>query len=271
MNFLRPLLLLCVLAIGVGVLPPVRQPFAHALQAALDNFDRRPVRNVLIIGNSRTYAHDMPFIVREIADSARSPVRYAITVRAWGGASFEDNWKDGGVRQLLRQRWDYVLLQAESRAQVSDANRASFETYGEKLAADAKSAGSPVALIVNWGYGEALYQGDRTNERERYVAAIQSAHRELARRTGADLINVGAAWEEIHGADPSLALYEDGNHPTVAGSYLTALMIYDFLSGDSVREPRFRPGGIDESTARTIRRLLARYLSEPTGSSDERD
>jgi len=268
MRVLRPLLLLAALAIAAGVF--ARQPLAHALLTVLDNFDRRPVRTVLIIGNSRTYGHDMPFIVREIADAARSPVRYAITVRAWGGATFQENWEDAGVQQLLRQRWDQVLLQAESRAQSSYANEASFETYGEKLVTAAKAAGSPTALIVNWGYGEALYDNDRS-ERADHIAVMQRAHGELARRSGADLVNVGAAWEEVHSAAPRLALYEDGNHPTINGSYLTALMIYGFISGDSVGKQRFRPGGMDESDARTIRRLVSRYLSEPVSASDARD
>jgi hypothetical protein len=67
---------------------------------------------------------------------------------AWGGASFETNRVDADVQRLLRQHWDHVILQAESRAQANAANNAKFETCGEKLIAAARATRSPAVLIV---------------------------------------------------------------------------------------------------------------------------
>jgi hypothetical protein len=264
-SILRVLVLLAAVVLIFVAVPTVRPPFEHALQTGLDYFDKRPATRVLIIGNSRTYYHDMPFMVREIADSAHSPVRYVITTLAWGGASFEEMWKDSEVQGLLRRRWDQVVLQAESRAHLDAATNSSFQTYGEKLISAAASSGSPVALIVNWGYGESAYVGLPQGNRERYIAFIETNHRALAARTGASLIETCEVWEEVHAAEQSLPLWEDGNHPTIDGSYLSALMIYGFLSEDGVGKATFRPGGVDEKAARIIKGLVAQHYGNGPG------
>jgi hypothetical protein len=51
----------------------------------------------------------------------------------------------------------------------------------------------------------------------------------------------------VHARAPGLPLYEDGNHPTVYGSYLSALMIYGFISETGVRTVAYRPDGVDEA------------------------
>jgi hypothetical protein len=264
-SILRPLILLCaVVLVGVAV-PGVRQPVVHAAQGVLDRFDKRPPKTVLILGNSRIYYHDMPDMVRAIADSAGAPALYAITTRAIGSGTLEDLWNDAAAQRLLRERWDAVILQAESAAQIDEASNEKFESYGEKLIAAAGANGSPVAVIVNWAYDSALYTGPYQANRPRHIGAIQASHRVLARRTGARLINTGEVWEEVRATDAGPPLYEpDGNHPSVGGSYLSALMIYGFLSGGDVRTATYRPYGLDEKAAQAMRRLVARhYVYEP--------
>jgi hypothetical protein len=257
---LRPLFLLIAVAFVVIAFPGVRQPVAHSVRGVLDVFDKRPVKTVLILGNSRVFFHDMPDMVRDIADSARAPVLYAITTRTWPGARLEDHWKDDVVQRLLRQRWDTVIIQAESAAQIDDAATQSFLTHGEKLVAAASASGSPVAVIVNWAYDNSAYTGPYQGNRPRHIGVIQASHRALARRTGASLINTGEVWEEVRAADASVTLYEpDGNHPSIDGSYLSALMIYGYISGSDVTAATFRPSGVDEKAARTIKRLVAQH------------
>ena len=60
------------------------------IQAGLNNFDKRPVKAILLIGNSRTYYHGMPSMVPRIMSSEGSPYRYAVTTMAWPGATLEE-------------------------------------------------------------------------------------------------------------------------------------------------------------------------------------
>jgi hypothetical protein len=50
------------------------------LTRAEDNFDGWPARTILILGNSRTFYHDMPDMVRAIADSAHDSQKLEITL-----------------------------------------------------------------------------------------------------------------------------------------------------------------------------------------------
>jgi hypothetical protein len=232
-------------------------------QAGAGYFDKRPVRTILIIGNSRTYFHQMPETVRRMAESAHSPVRLAITLKAWGGASLEENWNNADVQRLLRQHWDLVILQPESRANTSDDTSRSFETYGEKLIMAARETNSPVAMIVNWGYGESLYTDAPAQMRQQYIDTIETATRTLAENAGAQLIDTSKVWEQVHAADPSLALYEDGNHPTDDGSYLSALMIYGFIYRDNFNSITYQPPGVDDHGAQLIKSTVTDYYSRP--------
>ena len=231
------------------------------VQTGLSGLDGRPVKTILIIGNSRTYYHDMPVMISRIAASAGSPYRYAITTLAWGGASFQQNWESEDVQRALARRWDQVILQPESRAQVDDSSNASFFTYGSKLIQAARTTGSPVAIIVNWGYGESLYTNDPPNMRQRYIQAIDDADQTLAQTSGAKLIETSDVWEQVHAAHPDLLLYEDGNHPTIYGSYLSALMIDGFMEGRAVSKETYAPEAVDQASAFNIRQSVAAHYA----------
>src|SRR5690349_16811858 len=71
------------------------------IRRAEDSFDRRPARRILMLGNSRTYFHDMPDMVRAMADSDGDPQKLEITLDAPPGASFEILWNDAATQKLL--------------------------------------------------------------------------------------------------------------------------------------------------------------------------
>jgi hypothetical protein len=70
---------------------------------------------------------------------------------------------------------------AREQRQINKANDESFSVHGSKLIAAAHATGSPVAVIVNWGYGEELYKDDPQEARRDYVGAIRSAAMTLSR------------------------------------------------------------------------------------------
>jgi hypothetical protein len=103
---LLPSICLTLLLCGLGWFQFGQPLTARALLIrAEDTVDSRPARAILILGNSRTSFHDMPDMVRAMADSAHDPQKLEITLDAPGGGSFEILWNDGATQRLLKQRW----------------------------------------------------------------------------------------------------------------------------------------------------------------------
>lgn len=231
---------------------------------AVDLFDPRPGQDILFIGNSRLFTNDLPSMVRAVADSAGAPVKYRVRMWALPGLRLEDHAQNKSVQRLLAQRWDRVVLQAQSaESMMGDKWRASFEANGRELVGRARAAGSPASLVVNWTYGEEEFRrhGAPEGERARVYGSIQNDHRTLAGETGAGLINVGAAFKRVETAEPGIPLTPDGNHPSQQGTYVYALMVYAHLTGADVRAVRYVPEGVGEAEARLLRELVADYLA----------
>lgn len=232
-------------------------------QSFWDQFDDRPVRPVLFLGNSRTYYNDMPYMVRRIADSAGWPERLQVEMRAIPGASFERLWKDRETQQLLAAPgWSNVIVQGNSGAHVDEASRAIFHDYGVRLVERAKTSGSEPALVVGWNYGPQAFNDHPELEPSDYHDQIQSDYGELAGESGATLINVGGVWADIASGLP-FSLYTDGNHPSLHGSYLYALMAYTHLAGSSdLSAVTYAPSGISDEHAALIRRRVQEAMSQ---------
>lgn len=233
----------------------------HGWREIVDMFDDRPARAVLIVGNSRVYANDMPSMVRDIADAAGDSVRWDVTALAKPAATFESHWNDPEVHALLRRKWDLVILQAESGAQYQLESNRRFYRFGQRLVHEARRSGSEVVLVVGWVYGKGFFEWD-PGTRDRMQNKIQSEHRHFAEDNGVDLINVGRAWMEIEARLPALHLTVDDNHPSLVGSYLEALAIYRYLSDRPIFAAVSPPDEISGSDARVISDEIEKHISQ---------
>jgi hypothetical protein len=243
-----------VLAVLYFVLPA--GTFPDPVPALADRFEKRPVRPMLFIGNSRTYYNDIPAMLRKTADSAHAKDRFDIVTRALPAGTLQLSWNDPETRRLLKQPWHDVVVQAESNAQSSAQATTQFFDYGERLIREAQGTGGMPTLIVNWVYGEELFKGKEPGMRAWYYGRIQSDYARLSGVTGARLVNVAQVWERVHDAAPELPLYQDGNHPTLQGSYLSALTLYAHLSATDGANVTYVPNGMSAAEAAIIRRAV---------------
>jgi len=226
---------------------------------ALDVFDSRSARSILFIGNSRTYPFDMPHMVREMADSAGAAEKYQIRVYALPGRSLREHWGDPKVRDLLAEEWDDVVLQERSGGHYPDvANE--FHNYSTLLVRAVASKGGRPIMFVGWNYSAEIFASAQAGSQSAYYQLIQSDHLRLSQETGVQLANVGQVWQSVLNANPPFRLETDGNHPTLHGSYLAALVIYARLSGKSVADVTYRPDGLPEADAKLLRDLATASL-----------
>ncbi len=228
---------------------------------ALDSFDSRPARSILFIGNSRTYPHDMPYMVRRMADSAGAPEKYQVRMHALPGRSLQEHWRNPDVQSLLSRHWDDVVLQEQSSMLWDGDGVREFHDYGGRLVRRAAENGARPVMFVGWTYGPSHFRDMFAGARLSYHRHIQDEHLRLARRTEARRANVGAVWLAVEAADPPFRLDRgDGNHPSLHGSYLTALVIYAWLSGGDVADVAYVPHGLSEADAALLRRLVGEAL-----------
>ena len=90
-------------------------------------------------------------------------------------------------------------------------------------------------------------------------AQLTEGYMSIADELGIRVAPAGVAWQAALATDASLALWEaDGSHPSVAGSYLTACVLYATL---------FRESPVGLPTASALSWDLARYLQEIAGQT----
>ena len=231
--------------------------FALALAAIwfgfVDNtwLDRRPVHRLLFLGHSYTYYNDMPAMVAKMADSANSPIRFDITMSAFPNATLEDHWNNRKTRQLLSQGgWYRVIAQPEGGLSLRDADSPMF-VNGRRLLIG--TAEQPPAIVISWQATEGFSQKHYSMSRAEVAAVEQNNLRDLAIATGADVIDIARVWDRVQATDLPFSLYKDGNHPSLEGSYLAALVVYAGLSYADATAVTYVPWGMSSDHAALLR------------------
>jgi hypothetical protein len=220
--------------------------------------DPRPEVSVLFIGNSRTFYHRMPDMVRRIADSAGHAHKLRIGMHAPGALSLAEHLAGQQVHDLLAQDWDHVVLQEQSSRQTGLSHWAPWQGDAGQLIGLVRARGATPAIYVTWRYSR---QCEWLAEAQslRMHKSIQDQHATLAAMTGVDLINVGQVWETVLAEEKDFSLYSDCTHSTVHGSYLAALTIFGTLLDGDVSATTYMPPGVAPHQADLLRAAVVRH------------
>lgn len=209
-------------------------------QSVTDPIDPGPGRRVLFIGNSYLYTQDIAGIVQALADSAGGD-RLAVTTVAGADLALIDHWNLGAARGAIRQGgWEWVVLQ-QGPSSV-ELNRDTLRLATQLFAAEITQIGARPALFSAW---------PAANRPQDFPRAIESYTLAAADVNGI-LLPIAAAWLAAWNRNPDLQLYADGLHPSAEGAYLSALVIYARLLGQS-------PLGLPS----TLRRRSGNTISVP--------
>ena len=196
---------------------------ALCVASGLKSQDSAPgALRVLFVGNSLTHYNDLPAMVEALAEAAGQK-RPAFKAVVFGGFSLEDHWNQGDARRAIaRGSWDVVVLQQGPSA--STEGRRSLLEYTRRFSEAIRRAGARPALYMVWP------SVGRTQDFD----GVAESYRQAAEESSGLLFPAGEAWRCAWRRAPGLELYSsDGLHPTVAGSYVAALIIYEGLYGQS--------------------------------------
>lgn len=176
---------------------------------------------LLMIGNSHTYANDLPMKVRDICRA--EGVHCDVTMLAKGGMGFGYHSKENldEVRfNLLYGEYDTAILQ--HKAHPFDSVEEMFEG-GRALAQLNASGKNPPKLMLYMPWSEKVNPEGQT--------VMSEAYSKLAREINAEWIPVGEVWWSFHQLHPELELYStDGKHSSDLGAVLAAYVIFTALT-----------------------------------------
>jgi hypothetical protein len=246
--------------------PRVR-PAAAALEVPAPSDPYAPSLRVLFIGNSLTYAANLPAIIQGLARTAG--VNLVYEQHTPGGARLLDQATDPQVRALLdRGGWDAVVLQEQSEwpAFSDEQVKSGIEPYATALAAEARAASPSIRLLL---YDTPAHRdGDSSNVAaypelatyEGMQLRIDRTYERLAALLHGTVVPAGVAWRIARHEHPEVVLYADPVHPGPAGAYLIACVFHATLLGRSPVGSRFT-AGLDSSTAAALQAIAWRAAS----------
>ena len=265
----RCALILCLLFGCVGKsgaeAPKVKAPKTDAAMAAkaaeaarIAEEAKKRVLRVLFLGNSLTYANDLPLVVQAMAKA--NGKRMLVESVTFGGASLEDHWNSGEALRTLRSKsWHVVVMQQgpsslpESRVHLREwTRRWADEIY--------KSNGSRPALYMVWP----------GLERDAFFDDVRESYSLAASDVYGIFIPAGEALREARRRDPRAPIYaSDDFHPSVAGTYAAALSIYGTLYK---KDPNNLPARLTLADGQVVEipQALARLLQESATEANHR-
>ena len=191
------------------------------IAATLSASQPAPATRILFIGNSLTYANDLPGRVCALARAAGA--RPTCESVAKPDYSLEDHWNDRDARRAIARGWDFVVLQQGPSALPE--SRVLLVEFAKRFDAEIRKAGARTALYMVWPSRARRADFDRVSESYAIAAAA----------IGGLLLPVGE-----HGGRHGRSILADALTALTAstrprsGTYLASLVKYRHI----FREPR---------------------------------
>ena len=210
-----------------------------------------PVR-VLFVGNSLTYWNDGLWTHIERLAQREKPPRSVTTGRSViPGAYFKSLWERPGAREAIQSRsYDIVLLQED----LPETNVQDFREYARRLVAEVRQSGAKPVLLMAWDYPRLGWIT---------MDGIAREHLAAARELNVDVAPAGLAWRQSRVQRPALNLYApDGEHPNIAGTYITAAVVYMTILGKDPSSLDYAPTGLTAADAAFLRKVAAETVSD---------
>ena len=223
--------------------------FLIAIAALLFSLSSASAEDVLFLGNSFTSGNNLASMVAAIAESkGKSVAAIAVTK---GGQDFAYHLKHSLAKpEATAKSWDFVVLQDHSLGATHARKFDDFLKNGEQLVdrVAEKSPSAQFVLYETWSYaadhkdlkeqqeGPAKFKSPEQmfGEIQKNYATLQAQLRAKDSKRTVLIAPVGAAFARCVREHPEIELYsQDRKHPSIAGTYLAALVIYATIFNDS--------------------------------------
>ncbi|MES2704180.1 MAG: DUF4886 domain-containing protein [Bacteroidota bacterium] len=223
---------------------------------------RATTRKVLFIGNSYIYSNSMPAMLQALATACGDTLIFDTAVP--GGYTFQQHSTDATtISKIFSQQWDIVVLQEQSQRPSFPPAQVATDVYpyAERLDSlvHANDTCTQTMFLMTWGRrnGDALncpgypavctYAGMQARLRESYM--------EMTIDNDAIVAPAGPAFKVIIDSFPAIDLYQaDSSHPSLAGSYIEACVLYSSIFHKRTMGSSYT-GGLAAGTVQTLQRI----------------
>jgi len=194
-------------------------------------------KHVLFIGNSYTYANNLPLMLSALATSTEDKI--ITESNTGGGLTLQNHSTNAATISKIQQGiWDYVVLQEQSQLPSFPMSQVATQTFPyAKILCDTirhyNNCAEPL-FFMTWG----RENGDASNcaswppvcTYEGMDSLLNLRYRMMADSNHALVSPVGAVWNYIRNNNPNIDLYSpDESHPSLAGSYVAACTFYTMI------------------------------------------
>jgi hypothetical protein len=218
-----------------------------------------PVLHILFIGNSYTYANDLPAVFSKLACSGGFKVETGMVAN--GGWTLQEHGASDETLNTIRgQDWDYVVLQEQSQIPASQPSR-EYSMYPavRALSGEIRRASAQPLLFVTWGH-ENGWPEEGISTYEEMQRKLDAGYRGIAQELNIAIVPAGDAWKaemELPGAP--VLWQDDGSHPNENGTYLAACVFYATIFQQSPQGLKYR-GGVSKGDAQTLQDVAAGFV-----------
>jgi hypothetical protein len=188
---------------------------------------------VLFIGNSYTYVNNLPVLFENISRAGGKDVLTDIS--APGGYSLENHLSNNEtINKIISGVWNYVVLQEQSQIPAIEYYRYnSMYPSARILDSLINQYNGNTVFYMTWGrrYGGQqcinAYCSPVFTNFYHMQDSLSSAYTQISNELNAIIAPVGNAWRLSVLTDSTVILWDaDNSHPSLAGSYLAALVFY---------------------------------------------
>lgn len=259
-----------VLYIQYGVFAPKKPlpsvPGQTPILTAQPNQGKTGELNILFIGNSYTFMHSMPQMIINMAKSDKqNAIKLNIQSITISSARLKEHWKNGNAAKLLQQNhWNYVIFQDQSNWATEKGGERNNYVYLIRFLSLTQNSKTIHAIFKTWPKQKdsAWYVNPNlkrvTHSYEIMRRALDRKTKRNAQKTGIEVVPISDYWLYILDNEIPIRLYEqDGSHPSVAGSYLNALIFYRYFTMSDLKSITYLPYGIKPEETQQLREIAA--------------
>jgi len=222
------------------------------------------VCHILFIGNSYTYANDLPLMLTRLAATGTHVIETESLTE--GNATLADHVASPETALALgAPQWNVVVLQEQSEIPANPRERqTSMYPAASRLVKMITDKSVQPVLYLTWAHQDGWLENGLPTYSS-MQSAVDTGYLNLAGKLHVTVAPVGYAWAATLEQEARARLWSsDGSHPTAAGTYLAACVFYATVFRESPTGLKYH-SRLTNRLAKRLQEIASQVvLGEPT-------